>query len=79
MKRTEVDKRNEHIYNCHIKLLGAIIEQAIADYQSQYTLHYYYDSAKHYLFHKKGLEEQIKRVGLSLNIEYIRKKATEAR
>lgn len=68
-------------YPQYIDLLGAIIRQAIKDYQTinpeNRTNGVYYKSAKFFLFSKNGLEGFLQRIGVEqfLNVEYIRKMA----
>jgi hypothetical protein len=68
------DSRTTH--DPYLLLIGAVIRQAIVDYQGTGEAginRHHYESAKHYLFGKTGLEAQIERLNLPLNVSYIRK------
>ena len=66
----------------YINILGAIINTTIKDYRlfkykknrgnKEYFL---YKTAEYYLFNPNGLESLLKRIELSINIDYIRKSA----
>lgn len=79
----------DELDNTYLYILGAVIRQAIIDYQSgkrnennkswmksaYFNNYHHYNSAKNYLFSKFGLESLINYYGINLDIGYIRRMA----
>jgi hypothetical protein len=65
-------KYKESGYDWGIEILGRVVEQAKADYLNSKD-HNIYNSAKHYLFNKKWLEQLLVDFNIDFDIESARK------
>lgn len=84
-----IDEVTQEIsYNGCVALIGKIIRIAIEDYHAYLRKkddelwmkqnHVDVESTKHYLFSPDGLEDQILRLGLNININFVRKVALDS-